>query len=331
MAGYCFHGLAIRTDAAHGADPVDALLGPFRDDTADPAALVVALEATPALPAAAGSPGATPSFVHGDVSVSRDVAGEAVRVESPRASLVVAPGGSRIDGLFVSPIDADALDALAHVELFLALVAALHLRGLFHLHAAAIVAPSGEPVLVAGTGGCGKSTLATALVAGGFTYLGDDVVFAARVGRGVRLLGFPRAFHLAHRSVQAVPAVVPHLAVRGRTAAGKRRLDAAKAFPGAARAEAGAPAVLLFPEIVDAAVTRAEPLAPADALARLLASSLFATTRLGSPAQRALLADVVGGARAWAVLLGRDLLVDAAATAGAVASLVQGGRSRWRR
>lgn len=313
LAVYRFHGLVVRAEGAWRPDPVEALLAPFKDAYGGAADLVLAIHPTPSLapPQPADAP---PAFVHGDVRAWRDGAG-ALRVESPRAALAVHSGGARVEGAFVPPADAGALDLLAHVEVFLAFAAALHARGIVHLHAASLVASGGAPLLVPGTGGCGKSTLATALVAAGHAYLGDDVVFVARRDGGLRLLGFPRAFHLAERSASAVPATLPHLAAGGATSAGKRRLDAAEAFPGAARAEAGAPAVILFPDIVDAESSRLEPLDPAEALARLLASSLFAATRLGSPAQRALLADVAGGAPAYAARLGRDLLREAVPTA----------------
>lgn len=325
MAGYRLHGVALAAGRVE-RDPVEALLRPFRDDGAERAPdLVVAL--VPAPPRRPGA-GGRELFRQGDVVVRGEPGAATLAVESPRAALAVRTDGSRIDGTFLPPADDDALDALAHVELFVALAVALRPRGLFHLHAAATIAPSGEPVLVAGTGGAGKSTLATALVAAGHAFLGDDVAFVARRGGAPRLLGFPRAFHLSDGSARAVPATLPHVSAAGRTLAGKRRVDARAAFPGAARAEAGAPALLLFPEVVDAEATRAEPLLAAEALGGLLASSLFATTALGSGAQRALLAELAGSARSYRVLLGRDLLSDAVGTAARLSAALTATPSR---
>lgn len=315
VAGYRFHGLAVSSEVGGTADPVEALLGPFRDGAAAAAPeLRIALRPAEAGALAVAAPPHAP-FRHGDAWVAPGDAPGTLVVASPRAALTVLPGGAELRGAFAPPADADALDALAHVELFLAFALALRPRGLVHLHAATLVAPSGAVIVAAGTGGCGKSTLATALVAAGCAYLGDDVVFAERRAGALRLLGFPRAFHLAEASARAVPATLAGIVPELRTSAGKHRVDAGAAFPGAARAEAGAPAVVLFPEIVDAAATTSEALDRADALGRLLAASLFATTRLGTAAQRALLADAVAGAAPRRVRLGRDLLQDASGTA----------------
>jgi hypothetical protein len=240
----------------------------------------------------------------------------ALAISSPRAALEVRLDGAALRGAYAPPSDGRALELLANVELFVALTLALHARGLFHLHAAALVAPGGDVLAVAGTASCGKSTLATALVAAGSAYLGDDVVFLGRREGAVRLLGFPRPFHLAEASARAVPATLAPLLGSEPSFAGKRWLDPGAVFPGAARAEAAAPTALLFPEIAAVDATRVEPLGPAEALGALLASSLFATTRLGGAAQRALLAEVAGAAPAWRVILGRDLLADAPGTAG---------------
>jgi hypothetical protein len=324
VPGYRLQRVAISSEAVAGPDPVELLLGPLRDDSAAARPdLVVAVHpsAQVGAPAAAGV-----LFRHGDVVVAPEAGALAVR--SPRASFSVALDGSGLRGTYAPPADRQALELLANVELFVALTSALHARGLYHLHAAALVAPAGEVLLVAGTASCGKSTLATALVAAGCAYLGDDVVFVTRGEGGVSLAGFPRAFHLAEASARAVPATLSHVLAGAPTYAGKRWLDPGAAFPGAARRSAGAPALLLFPEIVDTGTTRAAPLERAEALGRLLASSLFAMTRLGSPAQRALLAEVVAGASPHGVQLGRDLLRDAIGAAARLLDAVGAGAAR---
>jgi hypothetical protein len=325
MPAYRLHGLAVASWAAPGPDPVDALLAPFRDVAAAMAppdlAILVRPWTEPPRAAAPGAPEApAPAFTHGDLAVAPSSSHGTLAVTSPRAALEVDPGGTAVRGRYAPPADARALELLANVDLFVALTLALHARGLFHLHAAALVAPSGASLAVAGTASCGKSTLAAALVAAGCAYLGDDVALATRRGDAVRLLAFPRPFHLAEASARAVPAAGARLLAGEPAFAGKRWLDPAAAFPGAARLDAPAPAALLFPEIVDAEVSAVEPLSAAEGLGRLLASSLFAMTRLGTTAQRALLADVAAGARPYAVRLGRDLLRDAVGTAARIAA-----------
>lgn len=68
-------------------------------------------------------------------------------------------------------------------------------RGGFHLHGAALLAPSGEAsLLVLGASGAGKTTLALALMARGFLPFADDIVFIDPDTLVPRAL--QRAFHV---------------------------------------------------------------------------------------------------------------------------------------
>lgn len=80
-------------------------------------------------------------------------------------------------------------DLLPVVEHLLYQVILARSRPAVALHAAALVAPTGAPLLLLGASGAGKSTLARALVDQGWAYLGDDLAFFD----GVRLWGLPRA------------------------------------------------------------------------------------------------------------------------------------------
>ena len=53
-------------------------------------------------------------------------------------------------------------------------------RGLYHVHAAGLVAPNGRAWLLAGESGCGKSTLGYALMRAGWRVLGEDGVLLQR-------------------------------------------------------------------------------------------------------------------------------------------------------
>lgn len=71
---------------------------------------------------------------------------------------------------------------------FLARVGAilrLRSRGKFHVHAAAVVDPSGRGWLLAGENGAGKSTMAYALTRSGWKLLGDDGVIIERTEAGI--------------------------------------------------------------------------------------------------------------------------------------------------
>lgn len=57
----------------------------------------------------------------------------------------------------------------------------LRTRGLYHVHAAGVVAPDGRAWLLAGESGCGKSTIAYALARAGWRVLGEDGVLLQRM------------------------------------------------------------------------------------------------------------------------------------------------------
>jgi hypothetical protein len=156
----------------------------------------------------------------------------------------------------------------AHVMLLVALVVALRWRGLFHLHAGALVAPDGRGILVAGGAGAGKSTLTLALLEAGCASLGDDAVFLSSRAGDAAVMALPRPFHVAPRTAAAFPrvgALVSDLLPTGE----KRRLDPRLAWPGRERASMALPLLLLLPIVSGAATTVARPLSSAEAMGAL--------------------------------------------------------------
>ncbi|HEX6940946.1 MAG TPA: hypothetical protein VF158_16125 [Longimicrobiales bacterium] len=162
------------------------------------------------------------------------------------------------------------------------------------LHGAAVVAPDGRAWLLVGDAFAGKTTTTVNLVAGGWAYLSDDHVV---LGRGLDGLpsveGWPRAFHLdrGYRS--------------GITTGEREAIDPADL--GADRWRRSAPiAGALFPTVVADRPTRIAPIAPADALARLIRQSpwLLADRSVAGDVL-ALLSDI-GSRPAFALRLGRD-------------------------
>lgn len=307
------HGLTLEVEDAVAGEPSSALLGSFPPAPAGSApALRLALRPTPvprALPASG-----RPILFHG--ALRAVAAGGALHVGDGASALRVAPGGRLVEGELHASSTADVA-VFANGLLLLALSLALRHHGYFHLHAGAVIAPGRGTVLAAGDSGAGKSTVTLALVAAGCAYLGDDSVLVAAGAGGPRVLALPRAFHVAPRTARALPALAPH-AGPAYGATGKRLLDAEAAFPGAARSSAGAPRLLLFPSVAPAAArTAVEPIAPADALGRLVEAGALAVVDAvaGTREQLTLLAEVASGAQALALRLGRDLLDDPVAWA----------------
>jgi hypothetical protein len=110
------------------------------------------------------------------------------------------------------------------------------------------------------------------------------------------------------------------LKVERLTARGRLALDPRTLFPGRERRDGPAPSALVFPRVADREDTVLRPLSGADALGRLVESSALVAVKAipGAREQLALLGQLVDGARAFEAELGRDLLLDAARTAGRV-------------
>jgi hypothetical protein len=299
------HGLEVAVVGPLPAALVEGLLGGFPPgDPARPPDLLLCLEPARGRPPA----GLPPLFYYGEVQAFAD--GEGLLLTDGRSTVRVAAGGGRIDVAAAEGAGAAGeRHRFQHLLLFTALLRALSARGLFHLHAAGLLREDGRSILVAGTAGSGKTTLALALLEAGLGFLGDDVVLLAeRAGRPA-VLSFPRPFHVAPGALGPYPALVPLLGER--YAGGEKRdLDPRRAFPGRERSEGGAPALVLLPEIADRPATLVEPASGAEALGALLESSAFlaADDEVLLRARVALLARLVDGAAALRVRLGGDLL-----------------------
>ncbi len=317
MARPRFHHLVVEARCGLSPDPLARLLAPL--PAAGPSEPVdLLLEARPAAGAelAPRLPGA-PAFSFG---------GMALRIEGGVVELTTAGARFTVDALplpravglvdpaaLATPLD---LHVMAQLPVLFALAAAARARGVYHLHAACVVLAGDRTVLVPALAGSGKSTLAAAMVAAGAGYLGDDTVFLARLDGAPRLLALPREFHLSEASARAV-GLAGALEGGHATLAGKRRLDAAAAFPGRFRWQAPAPTAILLPRLTGEATSRLSPAGPADALGLLLESSVLVATRglPGGPGHLPLLGELADGARVRHAELGLDLLADGPAVA----------------
>jgi hypothetical protein len=318
LPAFTLHHITVQTRSTLEDDPGALLLAGFppAEDWRRPS-LTIAFEAAsePLLP-----PHGPALFTHGDISAHLD--GGVAVVAGPGARLRISERGDRIDAR-LEPAAAASPREVAEGELMVALTLALRWHGLVHLHAGATVSPSGQVLVIVGTGGSGKSTLTAALVAAGHGYLGDDVVLVAPGGV---LFAFPRPFHLSPASARAVGVE----AGPPRPSTGKGDLDASAAFPGRFRWFAQTPDLILLPRIARRPTTALEPASRSEALGALLSLSAFAASQIpGAAEQRARLAAVVDGARPLTVALGRDLLDDAAGTVARLdAALGQAPRGR---
>lgn len=117
---------------------------------------------------------------------------------------VVAPGDEprRLDVWMRRMLDLKTPDDL-HVVNY-AISTALRRCGLFELHSGAVVSPqTRRGVLLAGPSGSGKSTLTLQLVAGGWRYLTDDVLFLKPDNGTVKAYPLRRTFAVTESTVEA--------------------------------------------------------------------------------------------------------------------------------
>lgn len=176
--------------------------------------------------------------------------------------------------------DPGRAEEVAGVEVFAALSIAsallLNRLGRALVHAAAVVAPGGRAVLIAGGSGSGKTTTCVNLVRAGWDWLSDDhVVLGGTAAGELAVEGWPRSFNL-------------DTGAPGLPAGTRRRADPFAIGPGRWRAAAPAGA-LVFTTIGRSSPTALEPLGPAAALGMLLEQSPWLLAdRAAAPAVLAL-------------------------------------------
>ena len=263
----------------HGAmrDVLGELLSMFEPPPSELAAEVpppaVRFELRPAPESAARDPreeGWQPSFFHGAVEAFHGPLGFLIW---DHASRVLVPSGGAPLEASIAPAEREVTPGSTATALQIALILAMRSVGLFHLHAAAVVLPSGLPVLVVGGSGAGKTTTTLALLEAGARYLGDDSLYLASGHDGLRLVAFPRLFHVGAATLAAFPRLAP-LTTDSPPPTERRLFDPRRAYPGrfVSSTVMGEGSLALFPSIAGgetsiAAIHRAE------AFGRLLGSS----------------------------------------------------------
>jgi hypothetical protein len=201
-------------------------------------------------------------------------------------------------------IESSGSDELTEGLFHVGMLWALRARGLYDIHAAAVVPPGGRPIVLAGDSGMGKTTWMLAFVSAGAKYLGDDRVLV----RSTRVFGYPRAFHLGPATLEAFRGYADEAApLRTEADAGKRRVAPR---PGGYDAGGSEPAALVFPSIADTDDSSIRPLTEAEAFGRLLvASAMVAVDGIpGRDAQLSCLRDLVVRTPRYELVGGRDVL-----------------------
>jgi hypothetical protein len=153
--------------------------------------------------------------------------------------------------------------------LTLALMELARARGLQPLHAACL-ARDGRGVVVTGPSGSGKSTVALTLLAAGYDYVSEDLVFLRGEGDGVVLCGFPDELGLTEDAGELFP-ILDRASV---PAPGwpKGRAGVREVAPAVQIVRTCAPALVL---LLDPQATEVDEISADDALLELLPSMLM--------------------------------------------------------
>jgi hypothetical protein len=194
-------------------------------------------------------------------------------------------GASRIDvqrdgRRIVIALHEDSLcdpDTVRVVGVMAAVLLALRVHGLYHLHGGCVRRADGTVVLVAGDSAHGKSTTTLALMEPGGAVLGDDTLLLKRHDDGVEIHGFPRWFHVTETTWTAFDWLADAEVSTRRTVLGKRCIDASR-LPGGSGMEAALwsrQALLLLPRVAADRPTQWTPLEPTDAFGALLVASAW--------------------------------------------------------
>ena len=191
--------------------------------------------------------------------------------ENCGSTVVSGPGNpSRVEVWIGNSADSRERSALARLIFNTAMVA-MRRCGLYELHAAGVVSPGGEGVLVTGPSGSGKSNLAAQLASAGWQYLSDDTVLLYSENWVVRAHALRRMFALTDEVFSAARlseldsievSIVPFDPL-------KKRFEPEKVFPGGF-ALSCKPTRVLFSRIASEGASSVKALNRSETIARLI-------------------------------------------------------------
>ena len=194
--------------------------------------------------------------------------------------------------------------------IFNAAMVAMRRCGLYELHAAGVVSPSGEGILVTGPSGSGKSNLAAQLASAGWQYLSDDSLLLYSRNGVVHAHALRRAFALTDEVFSAAGltesdsievTVVPFDPL-------KKRFEPAPVFPGRF-ALSCKPTRVLFSRIENEAASRIKLLNRSETMARLMRMCPWSCyDKTTAEAHLEVLGGLARQADGFELLAGADLL-----------------------
>lgn len=208
------------------------------------------------------------------------------------------------EGYVVRP---DAMPS-AMIEWFfhLTLTELLKRRGLYTIHATALE-KDGLGILIPGNSGQGKTTAFLSLLRAGYRYLSDDHPFIRQGESELELLPFPMKIDVTEQTITLFPelqAADPALFHPGFI---KRYFHVRDIYPSPLGTSCR-PAMIVFPQIVEAPSSRLELLSKREALAALLPQGMVVYDQDVARKEFDVLAALVRQADCYELHFGRDIL-----------------------
>jgi hypothetical protein len=195
--------------------------------------------------------------------------GEGVRV-------VAKPGLGSASFSVVLPDPVNMFMA-SHLMFTILLVEMMKRRGCYSMHAAGF-SKDGKAILIPGTTGAGKSTLAVTLLRSGFDYLSDDMVFLRRRTNGLQVLGFQEDVDVSERTIDFFPEL--HFLRQVSKAPGwpKKQVRTDEVY-GSKLAQDAKPGAILIPRISGKEVSVVRAIGADEALFEIVSNVLLTEVR----------------------------------------------------
>jgi hypothetical protein len=220
------------------------------------------------------------------------------------AGLFVIDGAhGSAEGHLIKPqrMPASLIEYLFH----LALIELLRRRELYTIHATALE-KNGLGILIPGNSGRGKTTSFISLLRSGYRYLSDDHPLFRDAGDHAELLPFPIKINVTEDTIAFFPELrdAPDHLLHPRFP--KRAFYAEEVYPTSIGA-CCRPALVLFPQVVDAPRSHLEPLPKSRAMELLLPQALLVYDAEVARREFQVLAKVVQQVDCYRLHFGRDI------------------------
>jgi hypothetical protein len=242
-----------------------------------------------------------PLFPQGHLTVQAGPSDNTVRISmsEPPALAVVHPTEPRVD-MWLTPTFLSYFESAERHFLLLVLTFLLRRVGLYHVHGAALVDPSGEGWLLAGNSRSGKSTTTALLASQGWRIASDDICFLVNSVASVGAIGYRAPVALRSGGVRLLKLDGGELLRQ------RRKLALSPEELGGAWIQGNTPRYLLFPTVGEA--TSVAPITPVQAIAEIIKWSIWVLIEpFGAEEHLGQLTRLANQCQSFAVTLGPDL------------------------